>query len=79
MNTELQEEIKTIIKIIGTIVSFKGKLKLWKTQLMKGMQTDLPSVQSRSDGTFDASVYILCIDKLLKEFELDTGIIIQKK
>jgi hypothetical protein len=53
----------------GTIDSFKGKLQLWKTQLMKGVLTHSPSVQSRADGTFDASVYILCIDELLKEFE----------
>jgi hypothetical protein len=31
--------------------------------------THFPSIQSHADGTFDASVYILCIDKLLKEFE----------
>jgi hypothetical protein len=36
---------------------------------MKGVLTDFPSVQSHADGTFDASVYILCIDKLLKEIE----------
>jgi hypothetical protein len=32
--------------------------------------THFPSVQSRADDTFDASVYILCIDKLLKDFEI---------
>jgi hypothetical protein len=68
-NTELQGENKTIIKMIGTIDSFKGKLQLWKTQLTKGVLTHFPSVQSRADGTFDASVYIPCIDKLLKEVE----------
>jgi hypothetical protein len=31
LNTELQGENKTIIKMIGTIDSFKGKLQLWKT------------------------------------------------
>jgi len=36
---------------------------------MKGVLTHFPSVQCHSDGIFDASVYILCIDKLLKEFE----------
>jgi hypothetical protein len=69
LNTELQGENKTIIKMIGTIDSFKGKLQLWKTQLKKGVLTHIPSVQSPADGTFDASVLILCIDELLKEFE----------
>jgi len=55
--------------MIGTIDSFKGKLKLHKTQLMKGVLTHFPSIQSHADGTFDVSVYILCIDTLLKEFE----------
>jgi hypothetical protein len=36
---------------------------------MNGVLTQFPSVQSRADYTFDESVYILCIDKLLKEFE----------
>jgi hypothetical protein len=36
---------------------------------MNGVLTDFPSVQSRADYTFDESVYIVCIDKLLKEFE----------
>jgi hypothetical protein len=69
LNTELQGENKTIIKMIGNIDSFEGKLQLWKTQLTKGVLTHFPSVQSRADGTFDAPVYILCIDKLLKGFE----------
>jgi hypothetical protein len=34
LNTELQGEKKTIIKMIGIIDSFKGKLKLQKAQLM---------------------------------------------
>jgi hypothetical protein len=55
--------------MIGTIDSFKGKLKLHKTQLMKGVLTHFPSIQSRTDSTFDNFAYILCIDKLLKEFE----------
>jgi hypothetical protein len=54
--------------VIGTIDSFKGKPQLWKTQLMKGVLIHFPSVQSRADGTFDASVYILCIGKIMKEF-----------
>ena len=34
---------------------------------MKGVLSHLPkSVQSRADGTLDASFYILYIDKLLK-------------
>lgn len=66
LNTKLQSENRTI-KTTGIIVSFKGKLKLWKTQLMKGVLSHLPkSVQSRADGTLDASFYILYIDKLLK-------------
>jgi hypothetical protein len=55
--------------MISTIESFRGKLKLWKTQLMKGVLTPVPTIQSHADGTFDAPVYILCIDKVLKEFE----------
>jgi hypothetical protein len=31
--------------------------------------THFPNVQSCADGALEASVYILCIDKLLKEFE----------
>jgi hypothetical protein len=69
LNTELQGENKTIIKMTGTIDSFKGKMQLWKTQLMKGVLTHFPSVQSSADGTFDVSLYILCIDKILKKFE----------
>jgi hypothetical protein len=69
LNSELQGEKKTIIKMTGLIDSFKGNLKLQKTQLMKGVQTHFPSVQSRADGTSDASVYLLCTDKPLKEFE----------
>jgi hypothetical protein len=69
LNIKLQGENKTIIKMTGTIDSFKGKQQLWKTQLMKGVLTHLPSVQSRADDTFDASVYILGIDNRLKEFE----------
>jgi hypothetical protein len=49
--------------VIGTNDSFKGKLQLWKTQLLKGVLSHFPSVQSRA-------VYILCIDKLLKDFEI---------
>jgi hypothetical protein len=54
--------------VIGTIDSFKGKPQLWKTQLMKGVLTHFQGIQTRTDGTFDASVYILCIGNLLKEF-----------
>jgi hypothetical protein len=36
---------------------------------MKGVLTHFTSIQSCTDGTIDVSVYILCIDKLLKEFE----------
>jgi hypothetical protein len=53
----------------GPIDSFKGRLNLWKTQLMKNVITHFPSVQSLADDKFDTSVYILCTDKLLKEFE----------
>jgi hypothetical protein len=48
--------------MIGSIDSFKEKLQLWKTQLKKGVLTHFPSVQRRTDGTSDASVYSLCID-----------------
>jgi hypothetical protein len=47
LNTELQGENKTIINMTGAIYSFIGKLQLWKTQLMKGVLTHFPSVQSR--------------------------------
>jgi hypothetical protein len=57
LNTELQGENMT-----RTTDSFKGKLKLWRTQLMKGVLTHFPSVQSRADGTSDVSAYILCTD-----------------
>jgi hypothetical protein len=35
---------------------------------MKCVLTYIRSVKSHADGRFDASVFILCIDKLLKEF-----------
>jgi hypothetical protein len=57
LNTELQGKNQTIIKMKGTIDSFKGKLKLWKTQLMTGALTHFPSVQSCADGTFDACLH----------------------
>jgi hypothetical protein len=44
--------------MIGTIDSFKGKLKLWKTQLMKGVVIYFPSVQSLADGIFEVFVLI---------------------
>jgi hypothetical protein len=69
LNTELQGKSKIIIKMIGTIDSLKGKLKLWKTQLMKGVLTQFSSIQSHADETFEVSVYMLFIDKLLKECE----------
>jgi hypothetical protein len=56
--------------VISIIDSFEGKLKLWKTQLMNGLLTHIPSVQIRSNGTYYKPVYyIVCIGKLLKEFE----------
>jgi hypothetical protein len=55
--------------MIGTIDSLKGKLTLWKTQTMRCVLTHFPSIQSCTDGTFDASANILCTDKLLKKFE----------
>jgi hypothetical protein len=36
---------------------------------MKGVLTHFPSIHSHANGTFDVSVYILRIDKLLKRFE----------
>jgi hypothetical protein len=44
LNTERQGENKTIIKITSTIDSFKGKLKLWKTRMLKGLLTHFPGV-----------------------------------
>jgi len=62
LNTELQGENKTTTKMTGTGWFFQRKL-------MKGALTHFPSIQSHTDDTFDASVYILCINRLLKEFE----------
>lgn len=59
----LQAENKSVIKMTGSIDSFKRKNNLWKTQLMKRCTNQFPSVRSRADGSLDASVYILCIDK----------------
>jgi hypothetical protein len=36
---------------------------------MNSVLIHFPSVQSQADGTFDASVWILCIGRLLKGFE----------
>jgi hypothetical protein len=68
MDTELQAENKSAIKMMDAIDSFKGKLKLWKTQLMKGVLTQFVSVHSRLHCTFDTSVYSLCIHNVLKKF-----------
>jgi hypothetical protein len=68
LHIELQSEKKTIIKMIDANDSFKGKLKLWMTQLMEDVLTHFPRVQSRSDGEFGVSAYILCIDKILQQF-----------
>ena len=67
--TELQGGNKTVIKTTDTVDSFNGKLKLWKTSLMKGVVTNFWSVQSRADATSVASVYTLCTDKLLEEIQ----------
>jgi hypothetical protein len=69
LNNKLQGENKTIIKMTGTTDSLKRSPKLQKTQLMKGVLTHFSSVQSCADGIFDASVYILCTDKLFKKSE----------
>lgn len=61
MDTELQGKNKTII--------FKGKLKLWKAQLINGVLTYFQHIQNCTDGTTGMSVHILYIDKLLKKSE----------
>lgn len=71
LNTELQDENKTIIKMTSTTDSFKGTLQVLKIQLIKGVLTHFPSVQSRAEGPAAASVYILCIDKLLRSLKVD--------
>ena len=55
----------------GMIENFKGKLKSWNMQLMKGLLTHFPSavVDIHANGAFDESVYIQCNDKILKAFE----------
>jgi len=45
-------------------------MKLWKTQIVKDVLTHFPSVQSQADITFDAAVYIMCTDRLFKEFKI---------
>ena len=66
LNTELQDENKTIIKVTSTIDSFQRE-----TEIMEDSadESHFPNVQSRPDGALDASVYILCIDKLFNEFQ----------
>lgn len=49
--TELQGGNKTVIKTTDTVDSFNGKLKLWKTSLMKGVVTNFPNVQRSAGGT----------------------------
>jgi hypothetical protein len=49
----------------ATVDSFKGKLKLQVIRLMKSVPTHFPSVQIRVDGTYDTSVCIIYIDKVL--------------
>jgi len=67
--TELQGGNKPVIKTTDTVDSFNGKLKLWKTSLMKGVVTNFLNVQSRADGTSVASFHTVCIDKLLEELQ----------
>jgi len=67
--TELLDGNKTVIKTTDTVDSFNGKLKLWKTSLMKGAVTNFRNAQSRADGTSVASFYTVCIDKLLEELQ----------
>lgn len=71
LNTELQDENKTNIKMTGTTDSFKGTLQVLEIQLIKGVLTHFPSVQSRAEGPAAAFVYILCIDKLLRSLKVD--------
>jgi predicted nucleic acid-binding Zn-ribbon protein len=40
LNTELQAENKTIIKMTGAIDSFNGKLKVIENSMMKNVLTD---------------------------------------
>jgi hypothetical protein len=54
----------------GTTDSFRGKLKLWRTQIVKVVLTHFPSVQSHANVTYEAAVYILCTDRLFKEFKI---------
>jgi hypothetical protein len=44
LNTELQGENKTIIQLTGTTDSFRGKMKLWKTQIVNIVLTHYPDV-----------------------------------
>jgi hypothetical protein len=67
LNTELQGENKTIIKMNGTNGAFKARPQLWKTQLTKDVLSHFPSVESHTDSTFDASVYTLYTVKTIKE------------
>jgi hypothetical protein len=46
----------------GAIDSFKGKLKLWKTLLIKYVLTHLPDVRSHDVGTCYAYVYTVCVE-----------------
>jgi hypothetical protein len=57
LNTELKGKNKTIIKMKGITDSFKGKLELWKTRLMKGVLTHFPSIQSHTDGIYEVSMF----------------------
>ena len=64
-STELQVKNNFTVKMVGTTDYFKGELKLWKTQLMKGVLAHFPSVQSCNSGTFDASV-TFCVLVIVK-------------
>jgi hypothetical protein len=55
MNSVLSS--KAIIKMTGTTECFKGKLKLWMTQLIKSVPAHYQSVQNQGGGTFDTPVY----------------------
>jgi acid stress-induced BolA-like protein IbaG/YrbA len=60
LNTKLQGENKTIIKMTIVIEPFKGKRDVWKTRLMKGHALAwLTSLQPQSSPAWSQATEIL--------------------
>jgi hypothetical protein len=67
---QLQGENKTIITMTAPLIASEEDWSYGGLSWQKdGALTHFSTVQSCADGASDASLYIVCVDKLLKESE----------